>query len=89
MTLHLREVDGQSIVSDGDQPIPVPAGWSIAKGSPDDFRVCAAHAWQSHCLVFADGNFFGTAACDKNSLKGNAAIHRVCSASVTIATFFL
>jgi hypothetical protein len=82
MTLHLREVDNQSTAFDGDQPLQVPAGWVIADGSPDDVRVCGAHTWQSDCLVFANGTFCGTAACDKPSHKGTCAAD--CSAHIFI-----
>ena len=63
MTLHRRKVDDRTIVRDGTQPLPVPAGWQIAEGNADDIRVCAAHPWQSGCLVFANGDGYGTAAC--------------------------
>ena len=72
MTLHRRKVDDSTIVPDGCQPVHVPAGWQIADGSADDVRVCAAHPWQSGCLVFADGDSCGTAACSVPSYIGNA-----------------
>jgi hypothetical protein len=62
MTLHRRKVDDRTIVLDGKQPLPVPAGWQIAEGNADDIRVCAAHPWQSYYLVFANGDYYGTAA---------------------------
>ena len=37
------------------------AGWQIAGGDADDVRVCGAHPWQSHFLVFANGDYYGTA----------------------------
>ncbi len=37
------------------------AGWQIAGGDADDVRVCAAHPWQSQFLVFANGDYYGTA----------------------------
>ncbi len=37
------------------------AGWQIARGDADDVRVCAAHPWQSYYLVFANGDYYGTA----------------------------
>ena len=63
MTLHRLKVDDRTIVKDGESPLPVPAGWQIAEGNADDIRVCAAHPWQSVCLVFANGHAYGTAAC--------------------------
>jgi hypothetical protein len=69
MTLHRHKVDGgahpgsifDDRVNDGDQPLVVPAGWQIADGSADDVRVCGDHPWQSACLVFANGDIYGTA----------------------------
>ena len=63
MTLHRHKVDDRTIVNDGKQPLPVPAGWQIAEGNADDIRVCAAHPWQSRYLIFANGDHYGTAAC--------------------------
>ena len=59
-------------VRDGDQPLDVPAGWQIADGSADDARVCGAHPWQSRCLVFANGDAYGTAAHPNPPNRGNA-----------------
>ncbi len=70
MTLHRHKVDNSTIVRDGTQPLPVPAGWQIAEGNADDIRVCAAHPWQSGCLVFANGDRCGTDACTVSSLRG-------------------
>ena len=72
MTLHRHKVDDSTIVYDGEEPLDVPAGWQIADGSADDARVCAAHPWQSNCLVFANGDAYGTAACGRPSYIGNA-----------------
>jgi hypothetical protein len=72
MTLHRHKVDDSTLVKDGDQPLDVPVGWQIADGSADDVRVCAAHPWQSNCLVFANGDVYGTAACRNPSYRGNA-----------------
>ena len=72
MTLRFHKVDDSTIVKDGCQPLGVPAGWQIADGSADDVRVCAAHPWQSRYLVFANGDAYGTAACDVPSCRGNA-----------------
>ena len=64
ITLHRHKVDDRhTIVKDGQQPLPVPAGWQIAEGNADDIRVCGAHPWQSNWLVFANGDIYGTAAC--------------------------
>ncbi len=71
MTLHRHKVDGSTSVNDGDEPLAVPAGWQIADGSADDVRVCGAHPWQSSCLVFANGDTYGTAA-GGSSYIGNA-----------------
>jgi hypothetical protein len=60
MTLHRRKVDDRTILQDGAQPLPVPAGWQIADGNSDDVRVCVAHAWQSDYLVFANGDRYRT-----------------------------
>ena len=49
------------------------AGWQIAGGDADDVRVCAAHPWQSWWLVFANGDFYGTAICDMPSYIGACA----------------
>ncbi len=49
------------------------AGWQIAGGDADDVRVCAAHPWQSHCLVFANGDCYGTAMCNPSSYIGACA----------------
>ena len=72
MTLHRHKVDDSTIVQDGEQPLHVPAGWQIADGSADYFRVCGAHPWQSYSLVFANGDAYGTAACNPPSYIGNA-----------------
>ncbi len=71
MTMHRHKVDDSTIVKDGDQPVHVPAGWQIADGSADDVRVCGAHSWQSYCLIFANGDTYGTAA-GHPSFIGNA-----------------
>jgi hypothetical protein len=77
MTLHSHKVDDSTFVEDGDDRSRVPAGWQIAVGDADDIRVCGAHPWQSHCLVFANGDRYGTAMCwepshiGKNSLLQN------------------
>lgn len=78
MTLHGHQIDGRSIVENGDQYVPVPQGWHIASGNSDDMRVCAAHAWQSHWLVFANGDMYGTAVCNLPSFIGES----VCSGCV-------
>ncbi len=70
MTLHSHKVDDRTRVGDGDKPLQVPAGWEIAVGDADDIRVCAAHPWQSHCLVFANGDYYGTAMCNMPSYIG-------------------
>jgi hypothetical protein len=71
MTLHRRKVDDRTLLSDGDQPLDLPAGWQIADGSADDVRVCGAHCWQSLGLIFANGDVYGTAV-HNNEARGNA-----------------
>ena len=71
MTLHMRRVDDSTKVYDGEQPLEVPEGWQIADGSADDVRVCGAHPWQSRCLVFANGDSYGTAACWDSTCIGD------------------
>ena len=70
MTLHVHKVDDSTLVEDGDEPVPVPAGWNIAPGDADDVRVCGAHPWQSYWLVFADTHPYGTAMCGNSSHIG-------------------
>jgi hypothetical protein len=70
-TLHIHRVDDHTRVQDGDKPLHVPAGWQIADGTADDIRVCEAHPWQSSSLVFANGAYCGTAACDSPSHIGD------------------
>jgi hypothetical protein len=76
-TLHSPKIDDRTGGSDGDEPSQVAAGWQIAVGDADDIRVCGAHPWQSHWLVFANGDYYGTAGCGnppyigKNSLLQN------------------
>jgi hypothetical protein len=69
MTLHRHEVDGRNYVNDGSQPLHLPSGWQIAEGNADDVRVCGAHAWQSHGLVFANGDMYGTAVSHDSSVS--------------------
>jgi hypothetical protein len=70
MTLHCHKVDNRTLVQDGEKPVHVPSGWEIALGDADDIRVCGAHPLQSNCLVFANGDLYGTAMCSNSSLKG-------------------
>jgi hypothetical protein len=74
MTLHFHKVDDRTRVYDGDKPSQVPAGWQIAVGDADDVRVCGAHPWQSHYLVFADGDVYGTAMCPTPSNIGKSSL---------------
>ncbi len=64
MTLHVHEVDDRTMVNYGEQTVPVPAGWQIADENVEDIHVCAAHPSQIALLVFANGNMYGTAACN-------------------------
>ena len=61
-------IDDGNHAYDGKQPLHLPAGWQIADGSQDDIRICGANFWQSNCLVFANGDPYGTSACN-NRLK--------------------
>ncbi len=70
MTLHVHKVDDRTLVRDGAKHVHVPAGWNIAPGDADDVRVCGAHPWQSHWLVFADTYMYGTAMCSPSSHIG-------------------
>jgi hypothetical protein len=58
----MHRVHDRTVVEDGNTPLKVPAGWQIADGNANDIRVCIAHPWQSECLVFANGDAYGTAA---------------------------
>ena len=49
------------------------AGWQIAGGDADDARVCGAHPWQSPWLLFANGDYYGTAMCNTPSHIGACA----------------
>jgi hypothetical protein len=71
MTLHMHRVDDRTVVTDGNKPLDVPAGWQIADGSADDARVCGSHPWQSDTLVFANGDAYGTYECDFSSFIGD------------------
>ncbi len=77
-TLHMHRVHhgtgGFTLVSDGNEPLDVPGGWQIADSNADDIRVCGTHPWQSWFLVFANGNAYGTAACNNPSLRGDRAV---------------
>jgi hypothetical protein len=70
MTLHSHKIADRRLVGDGHNPSQVPAGWQIAVGDADDIRVCGAHPWQSHYLVFANGDIYGTAMCSNPSYIG-------------------
>ena len=70
MTLHGHKVDDRTVVQDSNQPLDVAAGWEVAPCDDDSVRVCGAHAWQSQCLVFANGHIYGTAICDHPPCKG-------------------
>ena len=74
MTLHSHKIDDSTLVSDAGKPLQVPAGWQIAVGDADDIRVCGAHPWQSHYLVFADGDVYGTAMCGLDSNIGKSSL---------------
>jgi hypothetical protein len=73
MTLHRRAVDVNGWLDDGEEPLPLPAGWQIAEGNADDIRVCNAHPWHSHALVFANGDRYGTSGCCDPKYKGECA----------------
>lgn len=73
MTLYLHKFNDRTHVSDGLQPVLVPAGWLIADVDADDVRVCSVHAWQNQCLVVASGDACGAAACGNLSSTGTRA----------------
>ncbi len=69
-TLHGHKVDDDSLVPDGDKPVPVPAGWKIydqnemlSYGVIGVVGVCGSNPWQCEYLVMADGRSYGTAMC--------------------------
>ena len=70
MSLHSHKVDDGTCVYDGDKPVHVPSGWEIAPGDAHDARICGTHPWQSNCLVFSNGDAYGTAMCPYSYLIG-------------------
>ncbi len=72
MTLHSHKIDDRKLFQDGYKPSQVPAGWQIAVGDADDIRVCGAHPWQSYYLVFANGDYYGTAMCNPSHIGKNS-----------------
>jgi hypothetical protein len=48
-------------VNDGRVPVDVMPGFEIAPGEACDVEVANAHAWQSYCLIFNDGQGAATA----------------------------
>jgi hypothetical protein len=70
MTLHIHRVDDRTVVEDGEQPLDMPA---------DSIRICGALPWQSGSLVFANGDAYGTAACNIPSFTGD---HSFCCSVV-------
>ena len=52
---HVHDVDGQTIIQDGDTPVDIDAGFEVAPGDASDIEVANAHAWGSRCLTFSDG----------------------------------
>jgi hypothetical protein len=87
MTLHCHEVNVGTLVEDGKKPVHVPVGWQIAAGDADDARVCGAHPWQSICLVFANGDAYGTAMCDPSFIGRYP--QRSCEKSMEYSIFCL
>ena len=52
---HVHDVDGQTVILDGDTPVGIDAGFEVAPGDASDVEVANAHAWGSLCLIFRDG----------------------------------
>jgi hypothetical protein len=62
-------------------------GWQIAGGDADDARVCGAHPWQSHFLVFANGVVKDTAMCHYGPGYISAFARRAAAATAKIMKF--
>ena len=54
---HVHDVDGQTVILDGDTPVDIDAGFEVAPGDASDIEVANAHAWGSGNLIFSDGAF--------------------------------
>jgi hypothetical protein len=52
---HVHDVDGQTVIRDGDTPVDIDAGFEVAPGDASDIEVANAHAWGSGALIFSDG----------------------------------
>ena len=52
---HVHDVDGQTVIEDGDTPVDIDAGFEVAPGDASDIEVTNAHAWGSYGLIFSDG----------------------------------
>lgn len=59
-TLGFRFFDTEDDTTSCFEFIEMPAGWTIALGDADDRRVASSHPWQSHHLVFANGETCAT-----------------------------
>jgi hypothetical protein len=58
---HVRDVDGRTVIEDGDTPVGIDAGFKVAPGDASDIEVANAHAWGSDFLIFSDGAYTGSA----------------------------
>jgi hypothetical protein len=57
VSAHVRDVDGQTFIVDGDTPVDIDAGFEVAPGDASDIEVANAHAWGSDALIFSDGTY--------------------------------
>ena len=58
---HVHDVDGRTVILDGNTPVGIDAGFEVAPGDASDIEVANAHAWGSECLIFRDGTLTGSA----------------------------
>ena len=58
---HVHDVDGRTVIRDGNTPVDIDAGFEVAPGDASDIEVANAHAWGSLSLVFSDGTSTGSA----------------------------
>ena len=71
---HVRDIDGQPWIKDGQKLVDIDAGFEVAPGDTIDIEVVNAHAWGSWHLVFSDGTYAATSMriAEKPSNKGTA-----------------
>jgi hypothetical protein len=58
---HVHDVDGQTVIEDGETPVGIVAGFEVAPGDARDIQVANAHAWGSDILIFEDVGWAGSA----------------------------